>query len=29
MDGIATLRGYSHWIYVQEKKFPGQGSDSD
>jgi hypothetical protein len=28
-DGIATLRGCSHWAYVQENKFPGQGSDSD
>jgi hypothetical protein len=29
MDGIATLRGCSHWAYVQENKFPGQGLDSD
>jgi hypothetical protein len=29
MDGIAALRGCSHWAYVQENKFPGQGSDSD
>jgi hypothetical protein len=29
MDGIATLRGCSHWAYVQENKFLGQGSDSD
>jgi hypothetical protein len=29
MDGIATLRGCNHWAYVQENKFPGQGSDSD
>ena len=29
MDGIATLRGCSHWAYIQENKFPGQGSDSD
>jgi hypothetical protein len=29
MDGIATLRGCSHWAYVQENKFPGHGSDSD
>jgi hypothetical protein len=29
MDGITTLRGCSHWAYVQENKFPGQGSDSD
>jgi hypothetical protein len=29
MDGIATLRGCSHWAYVQENKFPGQGSDLD
>jgi hypothetical protein len=29
MDGITTLRGCSHWAYVQENKFPGQGSNSD
>jgi hypothetical protein len=29
MDGIATLRGCSHWAYVQENMFPGQGSGSD
>jgi hypothetical protein len=29
MDDIATLRGCSHWAYVQENKFPAQGSDSD
>jgi hypothetical protein len=29
MDGIAILKGCSHWTYVQENKFPGQGSDSD
>jgi hypothetical protein len=29
MDGIAMLRGCSHWAYVQENKFPGQGSNSD
>ena len=29
MDSIATLRGCSHWVYVQENKFLGQGSDSD
>jgi hypothetical protein len=29
MDGIATLRGCSHWAYVQENKFPSQGSDLD
>ena len=29
MDGIAKLRGYSHWVYVQENQFPGQGSNSD
>jgi hypothetical protein len=23
MDGIATLRGCSHWAYIQENKFPG------
>jgi hypothetical protein len=23
MDGIVTLRGCSHWAYVQENKFPG------
>jgi hypothetical protein len=29
MDGIAMLRGSSHWAYVQENKFSGQGSDSN
>jgi hypothetical protein len=29
MDGIAMLRGCSHWAYVHENKFPEQGSDSD
>jgi hypothetical protein len=29
MDGIAMLRGCSHWAYVQENKFPEQGFDSD
>ena len=29
MDGIATLRGCSHWAYVQKNKFSGQGSDLD
>jgi hypothetical protein len=29
MDGIAMLRGCSHWAYVQENKFQGQGSDSN
>jgi hypothetical protein len=29
MDGIATLRGCSHWAYIQENKFSGQGSNSD
>jgi hypothetical protein len=29
MDGIAALRGCSHWAYVQENKFSGQGSDLD
>jgi hypothetical protein len=29
MDGIAILRGCSHWANVQENKFPGHGSDSD
>jgi hypothetical protein len=29
MDGIAMLRGCSHWAYVQENKFSGQGLDSD
>jgi hypothetical protein len=29
MDGIAMLRGCSHWAYVQENKFSGQGSDSE
>jgi hypothetical protein len=27
MDGITKLRGCSKWAYVQENKFPGQGSD--
>jgi hypothetical protein len=29
MDSITKLRGCSNWAYVQENKFPGQGSDSD
>jgi hypothetical protein len=29
MDGISMLRGCSNWAYVQENKFPRQGSDSD
>jgi hypothetical protein len=29
MDGIAMLRGCSHWAYIHENKFPGQGLDSD
>jgi hypothetical protein len=29
MDGIAMLRGCSHWAYVQVNMFPGQGSNSD
>jgi hypothetical protein len=29
MDGIAMLRGYSHWAYIQENKSLGQGSDLD
>jgi hypothetical protein len=29
MDSIATLRGCSHWAFVQENKFLGQGSDAD
>jgi hypothetical protein len=29
MDGIAKLKGCRHWAYIQENKFPGQGSDSD
>jgi hypothetical protein len=29
MDGITMLRGCSHWAYIQENKFPGQGSDSE
>jgi hypothetical protein len=28
-DGIAILRGCSHWAYVQDNKFSDQGSDSD
>jgi hypothetical protein len=27
MDCIAILRGYSHWAYIQENKFPGQVLD--
>jgi hypothetical protein len=29
MDSIAMLRGCSRWAYIQENKFPGQGSDLD
>lgn len=29
MDSITKLRGCSNWAFVQENKFPGQGSDSD
>ena len=29
IDGIAMLRGCSHWAYMQENKFSRQGSDSD
>jgi hypothetical protein len=29
MDSITKLRGISNWAYIQENKFPGQGSDSD
>jgi hypothetical protein len=29
MDGITMLKGCSHWAYIQENKFLGQGSDSD
>ncbi len=29
MDSITKLRGSSNWPYVQENKFPGQGSDTD
>jgi hypothetical protein len=29
MDSITKLRGSSKWAFVQENKFPGQGSDSD
>jgi hypothetical protein len=29
MDSITMLKGCSHWAYIQEIKFPGQGSDSD
>ena len=29
MDSITKLRGSSNWAFVQENKFPGQGSDSD
>lgn len=29
MDSITKLRGSSYWAFVQENKFPGQGSESD
>lgn len=29
MDSITKLRGSSKWAFVQESKFPGQGSESD
>ena len=29
MDNITKLRGSSNWAFVQENKFPGQGSDTD
>ena len=29
MDGIAMLRGCSHWAYVHENQFFGQGSNSN
>ncbi len=29
MDSIAKLHGSSKWAFVQENKFPGQGSDFD
>jgi hypothetical protein len=29
MDSITKLRGASTWAFVQESKFPGQGSDID
>ena len=29
MDSITKLRGSSNWAFVQENKFPSQGSDSD
>ena len=29
MDSITKLRGSSKWAFVQESKFPGQGSDFD
>ena len=29
MDSITKLRGSSNWAFVQENKFPNQGSDSD
>lgn len=29
MDSITKLRGSSNWAFIQENKFPGQGSDVD
>ena len=29
LDSITKLKGSSNWAFVQENKFPGQGSDSD
>lgn len=29
MDSITKLRGSSTWAFIQDNKFPGQGSDSD
>lgn len=29
MDSITKLRGTSTWAFIQENKFPGQGSDMD
>jgi hypothetical protein len=29
MDSITKLRGSSNWAFVQENKFPGQGSHTD
>ena len=29
IDGIAKLRGFSNWGYIQRNQFPGQGNNAD